>query len=230
MLATRRKKLNIIKYYIKFGANPSIQDSTGYSPVMIAAINGYIEIFLELITVDQSFNYRSELDGMTPFLAACNSCDKDIVKALFEKEKGVCLDEVDNQNNNCLHHVLKQEMKRDSFLFLADILGDKLTTLFISKNKYSESPLDTIIRRKDHKMMQRLVSSHPELAGYLTASLIVTFKAEDQEMCLICREEFVEIDRVTKLPCKHLYHEDCFNEWAEMNRICPYCRRDPFQN
>lgn len=44
------------------------------------------------------------------------------------------------------------------------------------------------------------------------------------EQCSICLDKFMLAELVKKLPCKHLYHEDCITPWLELRDSCPVCR------
>ncbi|KAK9691431.1 hypothetical protein RND81_09G196200 [Saponaria officinalis] len=50
-------------------------------------------------------------------------------------------------------------------------------------------------------------------------------KSEEAETdsCVICRLDYEDDDALTTLPCKHLYHSDCINNWLEINKACPVC-------
>lgn len=51
----------------------------------------------------------------------------------------------------------------------------------------------------------------------------------DDATCPICLEELTAADagRSTRLPCKHLYHEECALQWLmKGNPSCPYCFYD----
>lgn len=39
--------------------------------------------------------------------------------------------------------------------------------------------------------------------------------------CAVCKEDFLVGDKVIKLPCEHVYHEDCLVPWLERNGSCP---------
>ncbi|KAB1283146.1 RING finger protein 11 [Camelus dromedarius] len=53
-------------------------------------------------------------------------------------------------------------------------------------------------------------------------------RGEDtQQECAICSMDFVCGDRTRSLPCKHVYHLDCIDEWLMRSCTCPYCRRPP---
>ncbi|KAJ5364839.1 DNA damage-inducible protein 1 [Penicillium cataractarum] len=44
-------------------------------------------------------------------------------------------------------------------------------------------------------------------------------------MCAICTDEFVKNQLVRVLPCGHLFHQNCVDEWlVRRSRTCPTCR------
>ena len=47
---------------------------------------------------------------------------------------------------------------------------------------------------------------------------------EDRPSCPICLGDFVNGDTVRVLPCKHLYHQKCVDQWLMVNASCPSCR------
>nr|CAB3265633.1 RING finger protein 150 [Phallusia mammillata] len=44
------------------------------------------------------------------------------------------------------------------------------------------------------------------------------------EKCTICLSEFHESEDVRRLPCFHLFHEICIDQWLHTNMQCPICR------
>lgn len=42
--------------------------------------------------------------------------------------------------------------------------------------------------------------------------------------CQICMEDFQEGDELRTLPCFHLFHAKCVDQWLRVNSICPTCR------
>lgn len=53
-------------------------------------------------------------------------------------------------------------------------------------------------------------------------------KQENGEVdkCTICLSEFEEDECVRRLPCMHLYHVECVDQWLSTNKRCPICRVD----
>ncbi|XP_008216235.1 uncharacterized protein LOC100678661 isoform X2 [Nasonia vitripennis] len=51
-------------------------------------------------------------------------------------------------------------------------------------------------------------------------------KEDTIEKCTICLSEFEENENVRRLPCMHLFHIDCVDQWLSTNSCCPICRVD----
>ncbi|KNA11425.1 hypothetical protein SOVF_135310 [Spinacia oleracea] len=45
----------------------------------------------------------------------------------------------------------------------------------------------------------------------------------EADTCVICRLDYEDGDGLTTLPCKHLYHSDCINNWLKIKKACPVC-------
>lgn len=46
----------------------------------------------------------------------------------------------------------------------------------------------------------------------------------EQTKCLICLEEFGDGDDVMTLPCLHIYHKKCVEQWLGRDNSCPVCK------
>ncbi|KAF3917430.1 hypothetical protein ABW21_db0207217 [Orbilia brochopaga] len=42
--------------------------------------------------------------------------------------------------------------------------------------------------------------------------------------CVVCQDEFKVQEEVVKLPCRHIYHDECVTRWLETHDACPICR------
>lgn len=49
---------------------------------------------------------------------------------------------------------------------------------------------------------------------------------DHQEKCTICLSEFEIEEDVRRLPCMHLFHIPCVDQWLTTNKKCPICRVD----
>ena len=44
------------------------------------------------------------------------------------------------------------------------------------------------------------------------------------DRCTICLSNFVDGDKVRTLPCFHVFHKECIDEWLQRNQTCPICK------
>ena len=49
---------------------------------------------------------------------------------------------------------------------------------------------------------------------------------EDLDKCTVCLTEFEIAEDVRRLPCMHLFHTSCVDQWLRTNKRCPICRVD----
>eukprot|EP01136_Pigoraptor_vietnamica_P030533 Opistho-1_new@89923 len=47
-----------------------------------------------------------------------------------------------------------------------------------------------------------------------------------QRECLICCDDYIEGDLLHALPCFHVYHKDCVEDWLSRSFVCPICMRE----
>jgi hypothetical protein len=50
--------------------------------------------------------------------------------------------------------------------------------------------------------------------------------------CIICLDEITESDKISRLGCKHIFHQSCIDEWYKNgdNDTCPICRTEISDN
>ncbi|GIY21288.1 hypothetical protein CDAR_164811 [Caerostris darwini] len=53
-----------------------------------------------------------------------------------------------------------------------------------------------------------------------------TENEDNLEKCTICLCEFEDDEDVRRLPCMHLFHIECVDQWLTTNKRCPICRVD----
>jgi hypothetical protein len=47
---------------------------------------------------------------------------------------------------------------------------------------------------------------------------------EDKKDCIICMSTFEHGEKVSTLPCLHIYHSQCIKDWFKSNSTCPVCK------
>ncbi|CAH8324894.1 unnamed protein product [Eruca vesicaria subsp. sativa] len=52
----------------------------------------------------------------------------------------------------------------------------------------------------------------------------VCLSKNDDVKCSICQEEYVDGNEVGTLPCQHMYHVSCAQQWLRMKNWCPICK------
>jgi len=46
----------------------------------------------------------------------------------------------------------------------------------------------------------------------------------DKSTCSVCLSDFQEGDTLKTVPCMHLFHTECIDEWLKMSKVCPVCK------
>lgn len=65
----------------------------------------------------------------------------------------------------------------------------------------------------------------------LTKKTLDRSMAEDgKASCAICIEDVSIGEKITELPCKHLFHHECIKQWLSEHGTCPHCRRSITSN
>ena len=59
-----------------------------------------------------------------------------------------------------------------------------------------------------------------------TASSENDEEEEEADKCTICLSEFEAEEDVRRLPCMHLFHVECVDQWLGQNKRCPICRSE----
>ena len=50
----------------------------------------------------------------------------------------------------------------------------------------------------------------------------------EEPCCPVCICDYEENDRLRVLPCSHVFHADCVDQWLAVNATCPLCRKSIF--
>ena len=100
----------------------------------------------------------------------------------------------------------------------------------MNEDNEEEIILDEIIRVMPERMLIDLYPS--EISDNIDDKLtLITLENiaelnENKKKCIICLETFKEKDKLISLPCLHLFHRQCINNWLEYEHYCPLCKLD----
>ncbi|XP_016981881.1 E3 ubiquitin-protein ligase Iruka [Drosophila rhopaloa] len=86
--------------------------------------------------------------------------------------------------------------------------------------------LDTIVTQ----MLNQMETSGPPPLSAQRINEIPNVQISAEEVdrkiqCSICWDDFKIDETVRKLPCSHLYHENCIVPWLNLHSTCPICRK-----
>ena len=62
------------------------------------------------------------------------------------------------------------------------------------------------------------------IMNLLPSSIITEKKEGESNNCIICLSDFEIGDKVTSLPCLHVFHTDCIKNWLQSKNHCPICK------
>lgn len=65
--------------------------------------------------------------------------------------------------------------------------------------------------------------SSTEAMAALEQFFFVANENNNEDYCIICREEYEDGSHLCILPCNHIYHHQCIQLWLQNNNTCPYC-------
>ncbi|CAG9322246.1 unnamed protein product [Blepharisma stoltei] len=74
-------------------------------------------------------------------------------------------------------------------------------------------------RRVYHKPVQR-----PADSSKVRNFPVSRFKSEENVSCTICMEQIKKKEKVKTLPCMHIFHPYCIDEWLSRSNQCPICK------
>ena len=71
----------------------------------------------------------------------------------------------------------------------------------------------------EHPTDQQILNELPE-----TQIDDVTKLSPEKKNCVICLEDFKNGEKATVLPCLHLFHNNCIQNWLKTQDCCPICK------
>ena len=100
----------------------------------------------------------------------------------------------------------EEELSYDALLNLGERIGDVRTERWtlVAQKHIDRLPLETY---------------NAETAQSISHN-------DDSEVkCLVCQHEYQDQERLRRLPCGHVFHAECVDEWLTTHDCCLYCRK-----
>ena len=99
----------------------------------------------------------------------------------------------------------EEELSYDALLSLSERIGDVRTERWalVAQKHIDRLPLETY----DAKAA---TSAHND---------------DSEVKCLVCQHEYNDQEQLRRLPCGHVFHAECVDEWLMKNDNCLYCRK-----
>lgn len=79
--------------------------------------------------------------------------------------------------------------------------------------------------QSDHKSRRRS-SSNKHGYGSVPGKDDKEVDDEEEPHCSICLGEYETDEQLVKLPCSHVYHDECISSWTSNHTKCPLCNAD----
>ncbi|CUV06554.1 unnamed protein product [Cryptosporidium hominis] len=77
------------------------------------------------------------------------------------------------------------------------------------------------LSNKHYRREYNIYNKSSSFSGYLSSGS--THKSKNNYSCVICLNNICDEDLVRKLPCRHIYHFNCIDEWVKIKSNCPLC-------
>ena len=103
-------------------------------------------------------------------------------------------------------------------------LKKKVTDNILKQNEIKEN---TKIKYEPKKEKNEInINNNLNKDNVLTDLLeTMTFNIDNTTFfqCGICMDSFNENEKIKRLPCEHIFHIDCMNQWLQTKKTCPFC-------
>ncbi|PIN00807.1 Ubiquitin--protein ligase [Handroanthus impetiginosus] len=97
----------------------------------------------------------------------------------------------------------------------------------LPQNVYVFTETELMIRWATQRSMEEGGNCMVPAANSVIESLEnmkITLIADDFGTCSVCLEEFSKGCEVVCMPCSHVFHGDCIQQWLKTSHYCPICR------
>jgi E3 ubiquitin-protein ligase RNF115/126 len=188
---------------------------------------------------------RIYIDGVEVF---CQNCDKS-----FCEDLSLIENQIDHPSNFVPYSDNSQNSSSLTSPVYSSSSSEasNIVYTFADRNRYSHTPIldviSSLIGSEESRMdniLNYIIQNDLNRYGNPPASKKVVDNLEKFEItnnylsnkekinsllefdfnCSVCKEEFQLNDKVIKIPCKHIFHQDCILPWLNDRNSCPTCR------
>lgn len=112
---------------------------------------------------------------------------------------------------------------------LADLIYDELDNeekddYFASLNILRPDEIVDILSRQTlYRIPLEFNEKNMNIELQINSEQLRTNISPDKELCIICHENMIQSDIISKLNCGHMFHYNCIQNWGKYRQSCPYC-------
>lgn len=108
------------------------------------------------------------------------------------------------------------------------LIREKSQLTFLSSSSFANNGPDYELLSTLDEMTEKQGASDEQIRSLVPASFSDVPSTLSMNHCTICLEQFTKKDTVKCLPCSHVYHDRCIDEWLSRKPNCPVCKQDTF--
>lgn len=233
-MAVAESHNDTVEYLLDQGAGIEDKDASGYSPLLTSCWMGNEEALKLMasptVLTEEFIETHTAADGLNPYLAACYGGLTTVVDEWATGTSLKILRSRDCDGNNALHLSLSQ-----GHLDIMEILVSKhrvfcAQDMITSRNDLDQSPIDLLIKAGfGQAHLDKIFKAHALPCLLLSPAYYTATQAHIDELCAFCRDHIVINDALVHFPCKHLFHQVCFEEWDNPGQVCPLCKQSIYK-
>lgn len=163
-----------------------------------------IELARMMMAEEAALVYHNQLQMIRENPEHLSEEDLAVFRALQEQDR---LEEERERAAALEVDVEEDELSYDALLHLSERIGDVRTERWAM-------------------VAQRHIDTLP-LESYDASAIDAnTVPENDSEIkCLVCQHEYQHQEQLRRLPCGHVFHAECVDEWLQTHDNCLYCRK-----
>lgn len=95
--------------------------------------------------------------------------------------------------------------------------GNNNNTIQVNSNSFMSDEPPPELKSKDNDL-ETIIKFLP------TSEIVAKKKHENNNNCIICLGEFEIGEKISILPCTHIFHANCIENWLVLHLNCPVCK------